>query len=485
MEAIADLDTVAVGDTCVWIKEQELELEAEMSDSGDPISSQPSDPLCEASFAADSIEYDESEPIDDRENEEIKGEEYHLPLQPIVNLSTNDDDPELKYDDINTKEEPSGELPDSSQPVGETAYQCPECYFTCFRQANYLKHVESHMEDRTHVCPTCNKSFLFKNSFLRHIQVHKHEEIYIALSAVMNTGSNVTLSLQKEGKYPCTACDALFLSQDMLLRHIKRLIISEPYVCLVCDERFERKAQLVRHENTHAAEMPYVCSICEARFGDKLKLAQHAIAHTYEKSFLCEICNRRFWQGDRLAEHMKTFHNNKKRFECDICHYKFSRSQDISRHMRSHTAPSLMECPLCTFSSKSHKVLARHAKAHSKEVPNTRQYLCPLCRRKLTGNHKIISHLQNHAKEKCFGLLATLLSNYPFNGYRRYKDEIVNPPYYQNLARLCCWQLCTTKLQDSQLDFSLKEPSHAEEIKKLIIMYVASSQQETIAMEEI
>lgn len=101
--------------------------------------------------------------------------------QPIVNLSTNDDDPELKYDDINTKEEPSGELPDSSQPVGETAYQCPECYFTCFRQANYLKHVESHMEDRTHVCPTCNKSFLFKNSFLRHIQVHKHEEIYIAL----------------------------------------------------------------------------------------------------------------------------------------------------------------------------------------------------------------------------------------------------------------------------------------------------------------
>ncbi|KAK7588105.1 hypothetical protein V9T40_005350 [Parthenolecanium corni] len=376
MAATANQDTVAERDTCIWIKE-ELELEAEMSDSGDPISSEPFDPLCETSFTADSIEYD-----------------------PIVHLSTNDDDPELRYDDITVKEEPSGELPDPSQPVGETPFQCSECYFTCFQQATYLKHMESHLEDKTHVCLTCNKSFFFKNSYLRHMNVHKHEEIYIALTAIMNSGSNVSLSLQKEGKYPCTACDAAFLSQDMLLRHIKRHTISDPYVCLICNAKFERKALLVRHENTHAAEMPYVCSICEARFADKLMLAQHAITHTYEKSFLCEICNRRFWQEDRLAEHMKTFHDKKKRFECDICHYKFARSQDVGRHMRTHTAPSLIECPLCTFSSRSHKMLARHAKAHSKDVANTRQYLCPLCQRKLTGNHKIISHLQNHAKEK-------------------------------------------------------------------------------------
>lgn len=95
MAATANQDTVAERDTCIWIKEvmisialewvfsrllkiwnsiesfnvlhnfskifqQELELEAEMSDSGDPISSEPFDPLCETSFTADSIEYDVS-----------------------------------------------------------------------------------------------------------------------------------------------------------------------------------------------------------------------------------------------------------------------------------------------------------------------------------------------------------------------------------------------------------------------------------------
>lgn len=156
--------------------------------------------------------HQESKPIDEREHVEIRREEFHLQLQvcvltmyflifcsreilylfkmkflfcvslkPIVHLSTNDDDPELRYDDITVKEEPSGELPDPSQPVGETPFQCSECYFTCFQQATYLKHMESHLEDKTHVCLTCNKSFFFKNSYLRHMNVHKHEEIYIAL----------------------------------------------------------------------------------------------------------------------------------------------------------------------------------------------------------------------------------------------------------------------------------------------------------------
>ncbi|KAK7586012.1 hypothetical protein V9T40_003888 [Parthenolecanium corni] len=76
-----------------------------------------------------------------------------------------------------------------------------------------------------------------------------------------------------------------------------------------------------------------------------------------------------------------------------------------------------------------------------------------------------------------------LINNDPFYGYRRDKDEIVNPRHYQNLAWLC-WQLCIMKLQDSHLDFNLEEPSHAEEIQKLIASYVASTQQETNAMEE-
>lgn len=72
-----------------------------------------------------------------------------------------------------------------------------------------------------------------------------------------------------------------------------------------------------------------------------------------------------------------------------------------------------------------------------------------------------------------------VINNDPFYGYRRDKSDVVHPRHYQNLAWVSR-QLCIAKLADDypDLDMWVEEPAHSAEVKRLLAMYMADSQQE-------
>ncbi|GBP42774.1 Zinc finger and SCAN domain-containing protein 22 [Eumeta japonica] len=150
-------------------------------------------------------------------------------------------------------------------------------YYVCDRCGSRIKTITSmrmhilniHLKVPTFQCQLCPERFKYANTRNRHMSiVHGGERI----------------------RYPCQACDQVFLSRTALVQHIR---------------------------NFHLQERPYKCDSCEMSFFSMVYLRRHMIKHTGERVFECKVCKKTFPRKNTLVLHER-IHSNDRRFVCSF-----------------------------------------------------------------------------------------------------------------------------------------------------------------------
>ena len=157
---------------------------------------------------------------------------------------------------------------------------CPYCNKQYAELAKLEKHIETHLQEKTHLCSECGKGFYNPWSLNQHLCSH----------SVKSTKPSNSVKSQV-----CPLCCKTFASHAYMRRHM--LTIHEdrrPHKCTQCGKAFRDVSRLNLHSRTHTGEKPYICSVCGKGFSQSGNLKTHLRTHTGEKPFVCPTCGMGF-----------------------------------------------------------------------------------------------------------------------------------------------------------------------------------------------
>lgn len=224
-------------------------------------------------------------------------------------------------------------------------------------------------------CCSCLLIFPNESSLLEHAeQVHKVDDPPKE-DAVNNKLCNVCYKLinktnyVRHGRLPktlfrCTACDDLFFSKKLVLKHYRWDHYS-PRKCCTCKQKFKTVEALRQHSNeVHLPKKrkpdknrPYGCNLCYKTFKNKGSRDNHrSRAFNY---FSCSKCKKSFSLLRQLRLHEET-HADPTVNVCPYCAKAFDDRIKCERHVRDVHEQSRHHCEPCGKAYKCRKTLIRH-----------------------------------------------------------------------------------------------------------------------------
>eukprot|EP01084_Bolivina_argentea_P162321 282506_1 len=144
-------------------------------------------------------------------------------------------------------------------------------------------------------------------------------------------------------QWPCTHCNAIFLTSDQLIQHlpmhpvsnVKITNVEKVHACDECGKILKSKNNLKRHMRTHTGDRPYACDMCGKAFAQSGTLTVHKRSHTGEKPYGCDTCNKAFATFNTLKNHQRV-HTGEKPFQCQFCLKKFTQLGSLNTHLRCY-----------------------------------------------------------------------------------------------------------------------------------------------------
>lgn len=156
---------------------------------------------------------------------------------------------------------------------------------------SFLKHLQTHIEDRPYKCKLCPRAFTEENYLNNHMRTHIPDE---------------------QKPHECDICKKRFIHTTLLNKHMLKHSGDKPFVCKICNKGCYAENSLLKHMKIHEkregdpALLKHMCDYCKTEFPDAHTLAAHIKQHTGDRPFLCNTCGKTFPQRFNLELHLRT-----------------------------------------------------------------------------------------------------------------------------------------------------------------------------------
>ncbi|KAH9496774.1 hypothetical protein Btru_009391 [Bulinus truncatus] len=144
--------------------------------------------------------------------------------------------------------------------INKIQYRCYDCGKTFTERFRLVRHIRTHLTEKTYKCLECGKEFIEKFVLNRHEKTHS-----------------------KVKPHKCEVCGKNFLEKSKLIRHKKIHDNIRPYKCDDCGKAFIEKHRLVNHQKTHTTLR---CSVCDECFTDPEAYCNHQLIHNDDEMLL-------------------------------------------------------------------------------------------------------------------------------------------------------------------------------------------------------
>lgn len=217
---------------------------------------------------------------------------------------------------------------------------CCLCPNTFERFKILQEHMHKHY--RNYVCDVCDAGFINQGSLNRHIQTHVKGTFACSFcSKVFDTVTKKKMHLRihthRNMVNRCGYCNEVFREYEKREQHLAKAhgVHNNVYNCNACNRFFSSPRKLRSHvKKDHLLERHHNCLICEMKFFRLHDLNQHMIKHSGDKKFHCEVCLKSYGRRKTLREHMR-IHNDDRRFKCEICFKAFVQKCSWKTHMKN------------------------------------------------------------------------------------------------------------------------------------------------------
>lgn len=199
--------------------------------------------------------------------------------------------------------------------------------------------------------------------------------------------------IHREKEVKCGMCDAIFIFNSGLRRHMKHVHEGKPYetvVCELCGKEISYTGYYNHKRIVHFTEADkgsYVCDKCGKMFDLEANLKIHLytihgvkkmIKPQYNKSkkvkienrskkakgqtsYTCDVCNKILSTRESWKAHKRT-HTGEKPFKCEECGKCFIRKTNLKTHSVVHTKIKKHLCKFCPKAFTQHGSLKIHCK---------------------------------------------------------------------------------------------------------------------------
>ncbi|XP_063053595.1 zinc finger protein 592 [Engraulis encrasicolus] len=203
--------------------------------------------------------------------------------------------------------------------------KCLECDKQMSDYKALAGHYQRLAEDNEGLmCKVCTMPLPNKCSFKAHQRIHTHKSPYVcpecgALSRSADIQKHVKencLHYCRKAGYKCIHCELLYVSFNVLKKHIEEKHCNVFYKCSSCPVAFKTYDGCVTHirskhaDNTLSPQIIYKCC-CETVFKKKQLLFQHFSQRAKKLTtcvFKCPECTALFMQKQLLVQHFKDTH---------------------------------------------------------------------------------------------------------------------------------------------------------------------------------
>lgn len=287
---------------------------------------------------------------------------------------------------------------------------CDFCYVQLDSKANLVAHLASHQQEKMHKCLDCNSSFntmigLKRHYVMEHNVMPAKEKRFKCEQCHKTYLTNHLLVIHLKShdnlkEYKCEECPFETNSPYDLSNHVKR--IHNPvraYDCAKCSKFFKRRCDLRNHyESVHSELKTYVkCPVCETIVLEK-GLPSHMINRHSTKGmarpYVCNICGKAERYEKNLQRHYDSVHDPKDRgviYSCTECEEVFYRRRELTAHSFVHYKGIVHSCETCGNNYKSKKELTNHEYAH-----RPIDFPCPLCNQVFQTKSGRGKHMKKH-----------------------------------------------------------------------------------------
>ena len=118
---------------------------------------------------------------------------------------------------------------------------------------------------------------------------------------------------QKHSKkiLPCKICGKMFQDKTHLKKHLVSHSSLLPFQCCYCNLSYKRKKALSEHiNNVHFDGKKLIkCEYCDAEFLTNSNLNRHIKSNHEKVIFQCDVCGAKFTRRDNLQRHSDKCHS--------------------------------------------------------------------------------------------------------------------------------------------------------------------------------